>query len=222
MPDINCVLLDTRGWHAAEQSPSEVIWLNSLEYCSAVLSLNYFPVKPDIPFALSEVGSLRNSYRAMAIENLGGLLKADVVDVAGIKSIETLFKFPIPEQSRGLNYIASIILPFAQFSYVIKVQSAELGTTGIRETVLFAKLRPAVEIDQQELKTTGATKIKGLDKDPYDPTIQYTNMPSIFEDEQYDAEFPDHPLSKVRRWMKQIKATTSLDASLLNQPRFRS
>jgi len=220
MPDIKGVRLDLRGWHLAEQSASEIIWLDSLENCSAVLSLNYFPIKPDIPCALSDTKSLRDSYLAMAIQNGGGLIKADVIEVGGMEAIETIYKFPLPEQAHGLNYIGSVTIPFADLSYVIKVQSGEIGTTGIREAILFAKLLPKIELDQDELNSSGSTKMKGLGKDPYDPSREYANMPTIFEDEQYDAEFPDHPLSKVRRWMKNIKQTTALDASLQKQPKF--
>lgn len=220
MPDITSVDVDVSKWHRVEESPTEIIWLDSLEYCTAILSLNYFPVRPDIPFPLSDVASLRKSYRAMAIEAGGGLMRADVIELAGLPAVETLFKFPIPGQSRGLNYIGSITLPFANLSYVIKVQSAEMGMTGVREAMLFARLNPPVQFNQEELKDKGSAKIEGLGKDPYDPSIDYPNMPTIFEDEQYDMEFPDHPLTKVRRWLKDIRVTASVDGSLHQQARF--
>jgi len=40
-----------------------------------------------------------------------------------------------------MNYLGSLAIPFAEFSFILKIQCAERGITGIRETFLLAQAR---------------------------------------------------------------------------------
>jgi hypothetical protein len=51
-------------------------------------------------------------------------------------------------------------------------------------------------------------------QDPYDPTDRSRLRRNLSEDEQYDAEFPGHPLSRARRYLSSILRSLEVDASL--------
>jgi hypothetical protein len=121
-----------------------------------------------------------------------------VTSVSNVEAIKTIFKFP--QKPHGTIYLASWTLPFTSFSYVIKVQCNEFGTTGIREAAVLDKLLASGKFDiKKDMPMVG----------------------SIAADEKYDKVFPQHPLSRARAYMRHIAQTVQLDAEVLNAPRFR-
>ena len=75
----------------------------------------------------------------------------------------TIFKFPMSPS--GIAYIGSVTLPFRDYSYVIKIQAAEVGVTGMRETIVADKL-----IREKKI-TIDDNGYEGWVRDPYDPLI---------------------------------------------------
>src|SRR5262245_66337926 len=65
-------------------------------------------------------------------------------------------------------YIGSIILPFHDFSYVLKIQCLELGTTGFRDAIVLDRMMAAGEV---QFDVTTRT-MRGWMQDPYDPSIR--------------------------------------------------
>ena len=88
----------------------------------------------------------------------------------------------------GMIYGGSIIVPLARRSWVIKVICVERGITGMRETVLLEKLLS-----------------EGLDP----PTVM-AKVKDQVDDPLLDADWPDHPLTKVRRTLDQVVASIVL------------
>jgi hypothetical protein len=105
----------------------------------------------------------------------------------------------------------SITLPFRDFSYVLKVQCMETGTTGIRESVVLAQMMASGQV---KLQNSGPgpqqLRIAGCMQDPYDPTTSAPLMWNLAEDKQYDAQFPDHPLSRLRSVLRQVQPSLRL------------
>jgi hypothetical protein len=100
-----------------------------------------------------------------------------------------------------MAYIASIIIPFRDCSYVIKVQSMERGTTGVREAVLLDRMISAGKVDVEKL-------VEG-------------DWPDLgFDNEEYDVEFPEHPLSRSRQEMRAIQESLKVDIKLRALPPF--
>jgi hypothetical protein len=105
-----------------------------------------------------------------------------------------------PQKASGMTYLGSITIPFKDFSFVMKVQCTERGTTGIREAILFDKMRRTGVI---EIESSG--KITG-DWNPDAP--------------EHDAAFRQHPLSRLRRVLGRIEATAVIDVAVKSKPGF--
>jgi hypothetical protein len=129
----------------------------------------------------------------------------DVVSQADWRLVRTIFKFP--QKPTGMAYIGSLVLPFAEFSYVIKVQCPEHAITGQRDTLLLSTLMPQDRDPETWLQEEWV-------KDPYEPTDRSRLRRNLSEDEQYDAQFPSHPLSRARRYLSSILRSLEIEPSL--------
>jgi hypothetical protein len=98
------------------------------------------------------------------------------------------------------------MLPFRDFNFVVKVQSIEHGTTGVREATL-ALAHP------NESPTVGSSEpivVESMDElfaRMHQAPIQRTAS----DDAQHDKLFPGHPLSRVRATLTQLEASLVLD-----------
>lgn len=213
MPNIDSITFETGNWQPIEKQPYKIVWGDDVKSLSAVLSLEFFSMPPDIPVAITDINGIRFIYRTLANQSGAGLISADVVEVAGIECVETIFK--LPQDKRGMVYIGSLTVPFEQLSYVVKIQSVERGVTGIREAVILDKL-----VGEGFQFNIVDEKMMGWSADPYDPDGDYPLTPNLAEDEKYDAQFPDHALTKVRKTLSQIKRTMRLRDELKTLPVF--
>ena len=104
------------------------------------LSLHYFALPPDLPAGPLDAGRLRIFYRDMIVGAGGGLVEVDTVVAASVRGIRTVFK--LRQTPSGMRYLGSLTLPFAAFSYVIKIEALEHGMTGLRDTLLYQRHLP--------------------------------------------------------------------------------
>ena len=76
---------------------------------------------------------------------------------------------------------------------MFKVQCSEVDITGVRDTLVLAQLMSggAVKFDGDHPEPTG-----WLD-DPYDPSETGAMTRNKAERPEYDAQFPNHPLSRA-------------------------
>jgi len=169
------------------------------------LSVNYFAKVPDIAADPGDLIALRAFYRSIAAANQLALIEVDVAELDGVKAVRTLFKVRL--NPRGFAFIGSYTLPFSDQSFVVKVQSAEQGITGMREAAVMMGV-PTVETDD----VTG--KIIGWEQDPYDASFRGEFMRNQADDPRYDAQFPVHPLSKIRRYLADLSHSVEVDKSL--------
>jgi hypothetical protein len=57
---------------------------------------------------------------------------------------------------------------------------------------------------------TEVQEVEGWTQDPYDPTFRAPLMRNLSDDVQYDAQFPDHPLSRLRSVLRHLASTVSI------------
>ncbi len=184
--NINSISVPNFGWNKVEDTASRIVWVNPEE--SALISLNFFDLQPDIP-TVQNLDMLKNFYRKSISKSNGGLVEVSLLDVNNIPSIKTIFKVPQPES--GMTYLAAVTIPFENYSFVIKIQAAEIGTTGMRDSVILSQLLASGEV-------TFGEGIENWFADPYDPDFKEGTLMNKSELEKYDAEFPEHPLSIAR------------------------
>lgn len=191
MPSIESVNFDISNWENLEVLADRIIWKNDK---GDRLSLHFFPIPPNIPANLNQLTKLRDFYRENVIEVGGGLVSVDVVSIKEFSAIKTIFKFPL--KPSGMRYLGSLTFPFADFSYVMKVDCPEYGTTGIREALIYSKVMQNVNPQDP---------YKGWFEDPYDPTRKDLVMLNKSENQEYDRLFSDHPLSRLRQYLLTIE-----------------
>ncbi len=191
-------------------SNKRVFYLNDYDD----LSINFFNFPPDITAKNDTDVELQNNYRKIAYESGAAIIEVKKVKLGTFDSIKTIFKFPM--QPHGMAYIGSYTIPFKHFSYVIKVQCIEQGTTGIRDNTIFELM-----IRNGKVKLNPEKKIaEGWMRDPYDESVHLPFMMNLSESEDFDEHFPEHPLTRMRKFLKQIEETIKIDASLINEPKF--
>ena len=212
MPTIQCVTFETNGWEKVLDTAERLGWKNQF---GDIVTLNFFNKPPDIPSVLT---ALCGFYRDRVSGAGGALLACDVITAEFVKSVCTLFKFQRVEK-RGFDFLGSITIPFAHCSYVIKFQCPEQGTTGLREAMVFDQLLA----NRESWKGWNPTKGRNPEwfHDPYDPSISSPVSYFVGDDPKYDALFPDHPLSRVRRYLKSAEETIRLDSSLRTEEPFQ-
>jgi hypothetical protein len=181
------------------------------------IGLYYFNKPPDISAHLDSVDEVRKSYRLLATSAGIGIIEVETLTLDGCPAIRTIFK--APQQPSGMTYLGSITLPFRDFSYVIKVQCMEYGATGIREAVVADALLAAGQI-QIPMDGERPAEILGWSQDPYDRSVDAPLMRNRAEAEEYDSQFPDHPLSRLRAILRQVQGSLHIVAGIKSEPAF--
>jgi hypothetical protein len=213
MPLIGSIKFDTTGWTLDQESSDVTKWSNDK---NQYLSLHFFEESPDIPCRLDNLDGLRSAYRNGLTHSGGALISVDRVQAGGMDCIKLLFKTKKPDH--GMVYVGSLTFPFADFSYVVKVQCAESGVTGMRDAIVMDQLMAVgvVSLDPQ-------TKVvAGWSSDPYDPEFRADFLRNQSDDEAYDAQFPEHPLSEVRGSLARIIDSIAADDAVLKSSKFES
>lgn len=205
MASLRDLRFDTAGWTAARDDADVKAWRRET---GDVLSAHFFDLAPDISAPLEDLDGIRAMYREMLTASGAALVSADVLDAAGVSAVQLVCK--APQKPSGMTYIGSLTLPFAAFSFVLKVQSFEVGMTGLRDTIVFARSGIAIE---------GGTA-PGWAQDPYDPSYRAPLLRNLADDERWDEQFPDHPLSRARKIIRHLVETARLDERVLQAPRF--
>jgi len=163
-------------------------------------SVNFFDMPPDIGAALDDEGAIQRFYRDMLVPNGTGMIHCIVRDFCGVPAVDLLTKHLL--DPHGLLVLHSMTIPRRDFSFVLKYQALEGPPTGLRESVVFASEQ--IEFDEQ----TGLPN--GWVADPYDPTLEYHGMRNLADDPKYDAQFPEHPLSRSRAFMTNLESITDI------------
>jgi hypothetical protein len=155
------------------------------------VGLYFFPVAPDLPPNANSVDDLRAFYTARLTSLGGELVELAVLSLDGCSAVQVVFK--TCQQPSGMTYVGSFTLPFRDFSFVAKVQCEERGHTGFREAVLLDRRLATGEMSAN-----------------WNP-----------DDESFDGEFPEHPVSRVRRVLQRFAGSVAIDTAIQTLPGFK-
>ena len=203
MPSIASVRFDVANWHIKEQSDQKIIWFN---HVPDLLILEFSPCALNLPADLQNMAGMRAFIKRMVRQNAGAVISVEDVICDELEGVKSIFKYRQTPSSRrsplGTVYLGLYIFPLATMHYLLKVQCCEYGTTGLRETaVALQQPRPA----HGEYKSVFS--MQELLGDLNQREAQY--LPA--DDEQYDTSFPNHPLSRLRGYLKHIEGTFIVD-----------
>ena len=224
MPDLKSLQLDLTGWTLDQEEAEAAIWLDKE---TDILALNLFNAQPDIPAPCNGVEGLRNHFRQLAHAHGSGIVEVDVVHIHNIACGRLIIK--TPQTPSGCSYRGTILIPRQNFSFVIRVQCLEHGVTGGKEVLVMM-----VEDSNLTTESVGEEyvehpifgrvlkkgEMRGWVKDPYDPQFDNIALFNLADNPQYDAQFPDHPLSRVRRKLTHIINTVHFGRDILDAAEF--
>lgn len=202
-PTINSLKFNTFNWNLVEDTKHKKNWVNKEQ--TALAGIQFFDNHPsDIPAKLNDINTIRNHYRNMIVEQIeGGLIRCEISNLKGNDAIEMIVKQP--NQPSGMTYNGSFIIPFKGYNFVVKMQAVEGGMTGMREAITMDKWMK----ENGAPKTDENGKMIGFANDPYDKSFTKGRLMNYSEKEEFDKDFPNHPLTIVRSKMKEIKESIS-------------
>lgn len=142
----------------------------------------------------------------------GCLIEANPITVGGVRSMAQLWKHPVPYQEHGLVYGVSVFLAKTTQTAIITYFMDErlLGTTGMRESVVACK-DPAM---MQALLDDNRPH-------PYDPELRGLLAYNRSDAEVWDEQFPGHPLTRTRAWLRDLDRIVTVDPAFAARPDFR-
>jgi hypothetical protein len=169
-----------------------------------IIGTNYFAIPPDLPVGFGDLQLLQRATALTAARQGATLIEADAVEIGGLAALRQIVKVKLPDQPVGQAFLGSFTIPRANCSAVLRVQAAEGQPTGIREAMVLDQVGPEAFFKLH----------------PHVPDIKLPLPFHVADDPAYDAQFPSHPLSRVRRVMAQLAQQTGLQPAFSAQPPF--
>ncbi len=202
MPSLDSVTFDATGLAFEGERNGVRAWFTE---DGDLVTLHYFPGPPPIPADLSDLDAVRDFYRTTAMQGGAAIIEVDTIAVQGCTALRTIVK--LPQVPHGITYVGCVTIPFPSFSFVLNVQCAEYGTTGIRDAVIVDEL-------MRQGRLALDPRAGGWMQDPYDPSLTDGFRRNVSEHAKYDARFPTHPLSRLRPRLARLQETIRLGAEL--------
>jgi len=191
-PSLSSVVFDTAGYQDVGVQDGKHIWHTPQ---GDGVGLFFFPIHPDLPANARSEEELCQFFSSMMTGTESKFVELHLIAVDGQPSVQSVIKSP--QQPTGMTYVGSIIVPFRDFSFVLKVQCQERGVTGMREAIILARMLRAGDVVRDG-----------------------TGMPAGFspDDPQFDAEFSKHPLSRLRTVLRHIEKSLRLNSTVRQLP----
>ncbi|MCR5566489.1 MAG: hypothetical protein K6F61_06525 [Clostridiales bacterium] len=101
-------------------------------------------------------------------------------------------------QPHGVQYCMTMHIDYGECAVQVQGFFDELGTTGVRDTMVF------VLLEQQGTVRTTEDGIEGWNTDPYNPEYKRGCLMNLSEQKMFDEQFPHHPLSEARRFVAEL------------------
>ncbi|WP_336086810.1 hypothetical protein [Nocardia sp. SSK8] len=168
-----------------------------------VVALTYVNGRPDLPARLHDLRRLRKRL-AEHHARTGCLIEAFVVWVDDLPALLRVEKTRTPGPRGALVFAASIVVPKDRCSAVFQIICPETGVPGARETAIGAQV-PRSEMCPPH---------------PYAPGLRGALPFLLSDDVRFDPVFPDHALTRARRWIAETVPQVRVDPSFAALPEF--
>jgi hypothetical protein len=178
------------------------------------VGLYHFALKPDIDADLQSVDAIRHVSRSRAAAIGAAIIEVNITTVDGCLTLRQVIK--VPQQPHGMAYLGSLLLPFRDFSFVVKVQCHEWGVTGVRDSVI---LDEAIADGRVTIHPEHKT-LHGWMHDPYDTAVHNGFHYNLSETLEYDSRFPKHPLTRLRSVLADLEQTIHVTSEVRQSPAY--
>lgn len=191
--------------------------------CGGIVELHFFQRPPDVPAGLNDSAALLRAYQRIMAAHGTAVVEATVVQCDGCPAVRLIVKACLDaDTGRGRVYAGSYTIPRRDVSFLLKMESSELGTTGVREAFVTNELLAAGKLrlkdEFRNLKSeSGEPAVLGPDSwegwllDPLDPAPPHLSR-NVSDNPKYDAVFVAHPLTRVRSFLSHAGHSIRLDA----------
>jgi len=204
MATLHSVTFATPNWKPHEFWKFQKSWRN--EQYKEILSITFFEERPDFVANLSQIDVLREQSEASVQPFKGEVSEIEHEVIADLPMLRQIIKLPRLDHGHGHIYIGTYTLPFQTFSYVIKVECPEIGATGLRESAVLSELIRDNKIDMRDIE--GKVRTNQIPLAIRKLVSETTDHP------RYDRQFPDHPLTRLRRHLQTLRDSIALDEAL--------
>ena len=150
---------------------------------------------------LDQLPELRR-WATTGIGREGCIVSGEVTEVDGLPALVQLLKAPNPGKPRGVVYMASVVVPRAGRWVQLNAIFPEGSDSGVRDVIIGTRVGPDAMYPPH----------------PYAPDFTSALPYSVADDARFDAEFPDHPVSRARRWIAAVVPTIRIDPAFAALP----
>jgi hypothetical protein len=200
------VQLDPCGWSLVDPANLAKGWESvTCDQMTLVTVLR----DPGFP-ALDDLPALRLYYKQFLIKQSGALIACDVIGETDKRLVRVISKGP-SGKGQGMRYAGSLLAPVGKFLVSVVITGDEDNLTGVREAVMLAELLSQAGPAEQRQWAEGQIPIEWK-FERYEPGTRGPWAYLLSDDEKYDARFPDHPLTRVRRWLRRLERTFRITA----------
>lgn len=212
MLNIYSLSFNTDGWKNTEDSQEQIIWHVSPDETVFVEFKKPTDFKRDVLDP-----NVRLEFEEFVLQSGGAVVDFQVTKINGLEAIKQVYKYwhPNPQDMRKV-YLGVIAFPFAEFCYIVKAQCVETGTTGVREATI-SLLSPKSKTEQPSNEPIVVKSMEEM----FSHMKKTSLTRSISDDEQYDAQFPEHPLTRVRWYINHLSNTLVVSPDLQNAKPYR-
>ena len=98
----------------------------------------------------------------------------------------------------GVQYCLTMHVEYEECAVLVQGFFDEIGTTGIRDAMVYAMLS-----NEGKVKAT-ENGIEGWNEDPFDPEYSHGNRMNCSERNEFDELFPQHPLTQMRMLAEEL------------------
>lgn len=171
---------------------------NAVAYAKATQSSNMFLMI----FPIENQKAMPYGDEKTVIDGIHGALAEDqgLVEVkSGMTSAQKRYIYSVVKsklQPSGIQYILTMHIDAGSHTVNIQLNCDETGMTGIRDTAIMNKM-----INEGKITPPA---MEGWFSDPYDDNYKKGLLRNESEKPEYDALFPQHPLSETRNLIKYI------------------
>ena len=193
----------TDGWREVPPQRCERQWDNDY---GDVLAKSWLP-RGDMPTAYADPATTIPRFRQMS-ESLGGALFSVDSFLEPVPLVQWISK---KRKGSGYLYAAFLFIDVANRTIVLTLMAGERGITGLREARVTPMLVSQGRIQIPAERVAPSTPIVGWFVDPYDPDYPGPITRSISDEEEFDSIIPDHPLSRMRRSLSDLRNRMRLE-----------
>jgi len=185
--------LPMAGWQLVRRAPGFACWRDAVGDVVSLSAVS-LPVPP-----LSDPVDLQHLCRRFSEEQRAGLVEVTVRAGANGACLTYVYKrLEVP----AFKFFGVVYAPAPTGSWMWMVAAAERGTTGVREAMVADLLLDSGQLTVDSYRSSWA-------RDPYEPEyagVDSSTLRYMSDAVEYDALFPDHPLTKTRRQLDRLVA----------------